>query len=104
MVVMSGFLFGRPIADWQKATQCAKEVGEGGVCFGGAAPRGPTTVMGAVRPDDRAMRFLDADLEELLRMLNLRTFSKRECILDVNAQIANGALDLRVAEQNLHGT
>jgi hypothetical protein len=37
-------------------------------------------------------------------MLNLRTFSKRECILDVNTQIPNGALDLCVAEQNLHGT
>jgi hypothetical protein len=36
-------------------------------------------------------------------MLHLRALSKDERILDVNAQIANGALDLRVAKQDLHG-
>jgi len=36
-------------------------------------------------------------------MLHLRPLGKREGVLHVNAQIANGALDLRVAEQDLHG-
>ena len=35
-------------------------------------------------------------------MLRLRGLSKGERILYVDAEIANGALDLRVAEQNLH--
>ena len=37
-------------------------------------------------------------------MLYLRAFSKRERILDIDAQVSNGSLDFRVAEQNLHGT
>lgn len=36
-------------------------------------------------------------------MLHLRPVGKREGVLYVNAQIANGALDLRVAEEDLHG-
>jgi hypothetical protein len=36
-------------------------------------------------------------------MLHLRAFSKCERILDVDPQVPNGALDLRVAEQDLHG-
>ena len=36
-------------------------------------------------------------------MLHLRAFGKCERILDVDAQVTNGALDLRVAEQDLHG-
>ena len=36
------------------------------------------------------------------QMLRLRALSKGERILYVDAQIANGALYLRVAEQNLH--
>jgi hypothetical protein len=36
-------------------------------------------------------------------MLHLCAFSERERILDVDAQIPNGALDFRVAEQDLHG-
>ena len=36
-------------------------------------------------------------------MLYLRALSEGERILDVNAQIADGALDLRVAKQDLHG-
>ena len=35
-------------------------------------------------------------------MLYLRAFSERERILDVDAQVPNGALDFRVAEQDLH--
>lgn len=35
-------------------------------------------------------------------MLHLRALSEGERVLDVHAQIANGALDLRVAEQDLH--
>jgi len=37
-------------------------------------------------------------------MLHLRAFSQRESILDIDAEVANRALDLRMAEQNLHGT
>ena len=37
------------------------------------------------------------------RMLHLCAFSERERILDVDAQVSNGALDFRVAEQDLHG-
>ena len=36
-------------------------------------------------------------------MLYLRAFSERERILDVDAEVPNGALDFRVAEQDLHG-
>ena len=36
-------------------------------------------------------------------MLYLRALRESERILDVNAQIANGALDLRVTKQDLHG-
>ena len=36
-------------------------------------------------------------------VLHLRSLSKGEGILDVNAEIADRALDLRVSEQNLHG-
>ena len=35
--------------------------------------------------------------------LHLCTLSEGECVLYVDAQIANRALDFRVAEQNLHG-
>ena len=35
-------------------------------------------------------------------MLYLSAFSERERILDVDAQVPNGALDFRVAEQDLH--
>jgi hypothetical protein len=45
-----------------------------------------------------AQKFLDADVEELMRWLYLRALREGERILDVNAQIANGALDLRVAK------
>jgi hypothetical protein len=34
-------------------------------------------------------------------VLYLRAFSERERILDVDAQVPNGALDFRVAKQNL---
>ena len=37
-------------------------------------------------------------------MLYLRAFSECERILDVDAQVPNGGLDFRVAEQDLHGT
>ena len=37
-------------------------------------------------------------------MLHLRSFRESECILHVDAKIADRALDLRVAEQDLHGT
>ena len=36
-------------------------------------------------------------------MLYLRAFSECERILDVHAKVPNGALDFRVAEQDLHG-
>ena len=36
-------------------------------------------------------------------MLYVRAFSECERILDVDAQVPNGALDFRVAEQELHG-
>jgi len=36
------------------------------------------------------------------QLLHLRALGEGECILYVDAQIANGALDLRVAEQDLH--
>jgi hypothetical protein len=36
-------------------------------------------------------------------MLYLRALGEGECILYVHAQVPNGALDFRVAEQELHG-
>ena len=36
-------------------------------------------------------------------MLHLRPLGEREGVLYVNSQIANGTLDLRVAEQDLRG-
>ena len=36
-------------------------------------------------------------------MLHLRALSQSEGILDIDAEVADRALDLRVAEQNLHG-
>jgi len=36
-------------------------------------------------------------------MLYLRALGESERILDVHAQVPNGALDLRMAEQDLHG-
>jgi hypothetical protein len=36
-------------------------------------------------------------------MLHLRALSQRERILDIDAEVANRALDLRMAEQDLHG-
>ncbi len=40
--------------------------------------------------------------EEFNHMLHLGALGKGERILDVNTEIANGALDLRMAEQDLH--
>ena len=37
-------------------------------------------------------------------MPHLRAFSQREGILDIDAEVADRALDLRMAEQDLHGT
>ena len=37
-------------------------------------------------------------------MLYFGSFSERERIFDINAQVPNCALDLRMAEQDLHGT
>jgi hypothetical protein len=39
-----------------------------------------------------------------LRMLHLGALSQRESVLDIDAEVANRALDLRMAEQDLHGT
>jgi hypothetical protein len=36
-------------------------------------------------------------------MLHFRALSQSEGILDVDAEVADRALDLRMAEQNLHG-
>jgi hypothetical protein len=36
-------------------------------------------------------------------MLHLRAFSQRKRILNIDAEVANRALDLRMAEQDLHG-
>jgi hypothetical protein len=46
---------------------------------------------------------LDPAAEELGRPLHLGAFGKGKRVLNVDAKIANGALDLRVAEQDLHG-
>ncbi len=35
-------------------------------------------------------------------MLHLRALSQSEGILDIDAEVADRALDLRMAEQNLH--
>jgi hypothetical protein len=35
-------------------------------------------------------------------MLHLRAFGQRERILDIDAEVADRALNLRMAEQNLH--
>jgi hypothetical protein len=37
-------------------------------------------------------------------MLHLRALGQREGILDIDAEIADRALNFRVAEQDLHGT
>jgi hypothetical protein len=37
-------------------------------------------------------------------MLHLGALSQRESVLDIDAEVANRALDLRMAEQDLHGT
>ena len=39
-----------------------------------------------------------------MRHLHFRAFSGRERILDVDTQVPNGALDFRVAKQDLHCT
>ena len=36
-------------------------------------------------------------------MLHLCAFSQRECILDIDAEVADRALNLRMAKQDLHG-
>jgi hypothetical protein len=36
-------------------------------------------------------------------MLHLRALSEGERILDIGAEVADCALDLRMAQQNLHG-
>jgi hypothetical protein len=36
-------------------------------------------------------------------MLHLRTLSQSEGILDIDAEVADRALDLRMAKQDLHG-
>ena len=46
---------------------------------------------------------LDAGAEEFARPLHLRPLRECERVLDVNAQVPDGALDLRMAEQDLHG-
>ncbi len=55
------------------------------------------------KPNQPCTELLDSEVEELGAWLHLRAFSKGERILDVDAQIANRALDLRMTEQNLHG-
>ena len=52
---------------------------------------------------DRGAKFPDAVAEELTRCYTSVTFSERERIFDVDPQVPNGALDFRVAEQDLHG-
>ena len=59
--------------------------------------------MGAVWLTDRGKELPDAEVEELVEMLHLRALSQRERILDIDAEVANRALDLRMAEQDLHG-
>jgi hypothetical protein len=46
---------------------------------------------------------LDDEVEEFRRSLDLRALGEREGILYVDAEIANCALDLRVAEKDLDG-
>jgi hypothetical protein len=36
-------------------------------------------------------------------MLHFRAFGQSEGILDIDAEVANRAFDLRMAEQDLHG-
>jgi hypothetical protein len=36
-------------------------------------------------------------------MLHFGALSQSESILDIDAEVADGALDLRMAEQDLHG-
>jgi hypothetical protein len=47
-------------------------------------------------------RLLDAQVKEPSKYLNLRTLGESERILNINAQISNGAFKFGVAEQNLH--
>ena len=46
--------------------------------------------------------FLGAEFEEISRFLYLRAFCKGKRILYVDAEVPNGAFDLRMAEQYLH--
>ena len=61
------------------------------------------SAMGAALLTNRGTELLDVGVEEPGRSLNLRALSKGERILYVDAQVANGALNLRVPEQDLHG-
>ena len=58
--------------------------------------------MGALRGTNRGTELLDDKVEELITSLHLRALSEGERIPYVDAQIAYGALDLCVAEQDLH--
>jgi hypothetical protein len=51
---------------------------------------------------NRGTELLDAKVEDVVTSLHLRALSEGERIFYVDAQITNGALDLRVAEQDLH--
>ena len=42
-------------------------------------------------------------VEEIVWPPSLRALREEERVRDVNAQITDGALDLRVAQQDLHG-
>ena len=46
---------------------------------------------------------LDPEAEEFRWPLHLGAFGKGKRVLDVDAKITNGALDLCMAEQDLHG-
>jgi hypothetical protein len=56
--------------------------------------------MGAVLLMNSNKKLPDAEVEELL---HLRALSEGERILDIDAEVADRALDLRMAKQNLYG-
>jgi hypothetical protein len=73
------------------------------VCFGDVSKVPSGTGRGALRGTNRGTELLDAKVEELVISLHLPALCEGERVLHVDAQIANGAFDLRVAEQDLHG-
>jgi hypothetical protein len=72
--------------------------------LGGAATFGRTAKMGAAEPRRSWQKAPRSRARGADRTLHLHALGQGESVFYVNAQIANGALNLRVAKQDLHGS